>query len=552
MGNYLVASGNVALMLSDELSKLPQTSFSMGKSMVQFGNVYSALKLFDGRTRKILFRPTDRSYFLASTEGLLHIDSTGYAQEIFNQNNRSIIPRGILLDDDNRLWVASQQGDLGYVNTENNYFPLKQPFDGFTDRLYTKEQKLWLITGQKVRLLDLASLKWIELPMLNALQNQRFYDVLSTDQHLYVASSKGLMRISKASEQPFQEPLLLLSSLEVDGKAWDLDKTIPYRTQQIGLSFDVIHHGSMGNRSLWYRFKNQKSEWIQIPNGQQRIQFEVASSGTYHIEVRALAAGLYSPSIPVHFKVSYPFWLQPLGLALILGACFLLALGMVQLYVRRIRQQQAQREAMLNARLTALRSQMNPHFLFNVLNAVQGYIYGNQKTKASEYLKHFSTLIRGFLAHSDRNSIPLDEEMELLNTYITLECARMDEVQVHWEVDDALEPSEWKLPPGIIQPFVENAFKHGLLHQDGERHLWLRFWIDDKSLRIQIEDNGIGRQAAEAQKATGKHRSFATQATTERIRLLQELGEFSPSCNITDLYDNHQHPKGTLVDLTIT
>lgn len=550
-GNYLIASGSVASMLSSTLDRLPSHPFLSILPTLEFGYRYPALQLYEGRTRRIMYRSADSTYFLATVDGLMALDKTGNRQEIRTNDGQKLIARDIRLDKYDRLWVATQQGSLAYLNLTKKLVQVPNPHHGLIERLYPTANVLWLLSGQHVYALNLNSLEQQWLPILSSLKRHRLYDISVQDSILWLATNQGLLQVNYEQQSTNEPPYLHFRGIFVDGKPWPESERISHKNRQISLDFDLIHHASLGDNTLWYRFVESGNEWVEVPNQQSRITFEAAASGNYHLEVRAEAAAKLSATIPIRFKVAYPFWLQPIGLSLILGTIIGLAAIGIRIYVQRMRREQIQKEAMLQARLTALRSQMNPHFLFNVLNSVQGYIYGNQKSLASEYLKQFSTLIRGFLSHSDRTSIGLDEEIALLKTYISLESARMEEVQVHWEIDDAIDLSDWKLPPGLIQPFVENAFKHGLLHREGARHLWLRFWVEGPKLHLQIEDNGIGRKAAEAKKRPQSHQSFATQATTERIRLLQELGEFSPSCTITDLFDENQQPKGTLVDLAI-
>lgn len=551
-GNYLIASGSVASMLHPSLDTLPQLPFALELPSLAFGSRYPALQLYAGRTRRIIHRAADSTYFMATVDGFMMLDKHGSQREIRGTDKQSLIARDIRLDTYDRLWVASQQGELTYIDLKNEVVAVPYPHQNeLIERLYPQGDTLWLVSGQHLHALDLQRLEERPIPGLSTLSAYRLYDILILHNRLWVATNQGLVQVDLSQQPPNSPPILHFRGLQVDGQPWQPEQRIPHQNRQISLDFDLIHHASLGENRLWYRFATSESDWMQVPNQQGRLTFDAAAPGSYDLEVRAEANGAFSAPLSLRFRVAYPFWQQPLGLSLIFGCLLGLTVLGVRGYVGRMQRQQAQKEAMLQARLTALRSQMNPHFLFNVLNSVQGYIYGNQKSQASDYLKQFSTLIRGFLSHSDRTSIGLDEEIALLKTYISLESARMEEVKVHWEIDDAIDLSDWKVPPGLIQPFVENAFKHGLLHREGERHLWLRFLVEGPKLRIQIEDNGIGRKAAEAKKRPQSHQSFATQATTERIRLLQELGEFSPSCTITDLFDHNQHPKGTLVDVSI-
>jgi len=213
--------------------------------------------------------------------------------------------------------------------------------------------------------------------------------------------------------------------------------------------------------------------------------------------------------------------------------------------------------------LKAIRSQMNPHFIFNALNSIQDFIMLSEKENAQHYLGKFATLMRGFLESSSKETISLDKELTLLESYIELEGLRLGE-EFNYEVifDEKIDEEELEdieVPPLLIQPYLENAFKHGLLHKTGSKKLTLAFDKIEKDklhfLQLKITDNGVGREKTmeiNARKAK-THQSFATQATTERLELMknQSLSNKSIEVQINDLKDEHQNAKGTEVVILI-
>ena len=216
--------------------------------------------------------------------------------------------------------------------------------------------------------------------------------------------------------------------------------------------------------------------------------------------------------------------------------------------------------------LKALRSQMNPHFIFNALNSIQDFIMLSEKENAQHYLGKFATLMRGFLDSSSKEKTTLDKELPLIESYIELEGLRLGEefsYEVHFdEKIDKDELDEIEIPPLLIQPYLENAFKHGLLHKRGEKKLTLEFSKiekieknDDNFLQLKITDNGIGRQkSAEINARTAKtHQSFATQATEERLELMknQSVSNKNIEVKINDLKDNQDNAKGTEIVILI-
>ncbi|WP_338814537.1 histidine kinase [Bernardetia sp. Wsw4-3y2] len=213
--------------------------------------------------------------------------------------------------------------------------------------------------------------------------------------------------------------------------------------------------------------------------------------------------------------------------------------------------------------LKALRSQMNPHFIFNALNSIQDFILLSEKENAQHYLGKFATLMRGFLDSSSKEKISLEKELPLLKSYIELEGLRLGE-EFSYEIifDNKIDEEqleEIEIPPLLIQPYLENAFKHGLLHKMGEKKLLLEFDKVEKQnenfLQLKITDNGIGRQkSAEINARKAKtHQSFATQATEERLELLKNQSTTNKNIEveINDLKDNQGNGKGTEIVILI-
>ncbi len=218
-----------------------------------------------------------------------------------------------------------------------------------------------------------------------------------------------------------------------------------------------------------------------------------------------------------------------------------------------IKQQQTELEQ-AESELKAIRAQMNPHFIFNALNTIQSYIYLNDKQNASNYLGKFSRLTRMILDMSNHEVVSLKDELEALTLYLQLERMRFEEVLTfNIAIADALDTESIKLPAMLIQPYIENAIKHGLLHKKDNRELLCSFDLNGGNLIVRIDDNGIGRQRSMEMNATkgGDHKSFATNANAKRFSLLNKNSDDTIGVVYTDKTDADGQPKGTLVVLTI-
>lgn len=230
--------------------------------------------------------------------------------------------------------------------------------------------------------------------------------------------------------------------------------------------------------------------------------------------------------------------------------------------ITRVKAEQEKQEAQLaslrherkvaEAQLKSLRLQMNPHFLFNSLNAIQQMILAGEDRSATRYLSKFSRLLRTVLLHSDKESITLKEELETLSLYVELESLRFNE-SFHYDVicDERLDTEEVRVPVMLIQPFVENAIWHGLLHKKGNRYLKIEFVEGPReSVSCIIEDNGIGREAA-GRIHNDNHTKKGIAVAEERLKAYN--GHYTPrnSLHIDDIRDADGRAAGTRVVLTI-
>ncbi len=201
--------------------------------------------------------------------------------------------------------------------------------------------------------------------------------------------------------------------------------------------------------------------------------------------------------------------------------------------------------------LGSLRSQMNPHFIFNALNSVNSFISENDQRSANKFLANFSRLMRLVMENSEFNFIPLQKELEILKIYLQLEHFRFkDQFEYSIEIDENIDEDEIQLPPMLIQPYIENAIWHGLRYKEQEGLLELKIAEQNKNLIVTISDNGIGRKRS-AELKTGnqkKNKSTALRNIKERIKIINDLHQLKIEVTIEDL---NIDGTGTLVKLVI-
>ena len=322
-------------------------------------------------------------------------------------------------------------------------------------------------------------------------------------------------------------------------------------------NFSTIDYKALGTCHTSYSINGKKWQ----TSADNTIDLSEMSAGYYAIKVIA-STDKYSQSKPltIEFEIVPPFY-KTWWFTFFVGV-LLTFLG-VMLFKIRVKQIQAKNKILQEkldlekrlqeSSLAAIKSQMNPHFLFNALNTIQSFIYTNEKAAASSYLVDFSELTRKILEMSNKIQVLLSEEIEALRLYLKLEKMRFED-DFSFTIDiSKLQNLAFKIPSMLIQPYVENAIKHGLLHKKGPKILEIIFEMKDNTLIVSIQDNGIGREASKKinEKKVRQHESFATAANEKRFALLNELSLAKIGVEFMDLKDINGLPIGTKVLLSI-
>lgn len=241
---------------------------------------------------------------------------------------------------------------------------------------------------------------------------------------------------------------------------------------------------------------------------------------------------------------------------LIIVGVLLLSLIMVLLYNRnqlRHKNQKMELE-MKNIEFEGrlLRSQMNPHFIFNSLASIQHYILKNEKSQAIDFLLKFSGLIRNILDLSRKSFVLLKDDLNTIKLYLQLEKLRMkDKFDFEIIIDEEANVDLIYLPPMLMQPYIENAIKHGITQMESKGMISIKIRIEGENLNCCIEDNGIGRKKSAEISLNSEHKSIATVLTAERLSQLNKRGFNNITHKIIDLYDELNNALGTRVVLVV-
>lgn len=206
-----------------------------------------------------------------------------------------------------------------------------------------------------------------------------------------------------------------------------------------------------------------------------------------------------------------------------------------------------------NLELKALRSQMNPHFIFNCMNSINRMIMSGESEDASRYLNKFSRLIRLTLENSENSTVTLEDELTMLEAYIQLEAVRFKgKINYTITVDESIDKSSTSLPSMVLQPFIENAIWHGLMHKNEPGNIYIRIHEEDDILKCTIEDDGVGREMALQLrgKSEVRNKSMGLKITEERLKLFSK-DKMIEWIQIVDLKDARNKAAGTRVNISI-
>lgn len=237
-----------------------------------------------------------------------------------------------------------------------------------------------------------------------------------------------------------------------------------------------------------------------------------------------------------------------LYISLIIIFAIVFSLVILILRMKQVRSRQEQREAELSQ--TLLRTQMNPHFVFNAMSVIQSYIYENNPEKSSQFLVNFSRLMRLILENSPKEFIPIELELEILDKYLSTQKMRFENrFSYVLNVSEDLLFNKAIVPPMITQPFIENAIEHGQLHTVKGGEIIVEMKEVNGNLQITISDNGVGRKKSAQTKKIRTHKSMAIDITRERIEILNKKYKFNGSLTFKDLDD--QNEQGTLVVIVL-
>ena len=438
---------------------------------------------------------------------------------------------------DSAVWVSTQQGIVILRNQRTIVIGKKEGLlSDLCKHVLFENNTAWVSTDKGISSINY---HWDNNNIVYSITDFTENDgLLSNDvnqcaisgNEIWAATALGISISPKlyAGHAPFPPLINITRILTGNHEVKEGDRAaIDYRENKLLIELSGISFRSGNKIRYAYRIKDIDTNWsITTTN---RLEFSTLPFGTHVFEVRAIDRwGVSSEETKqFHFNVIPPFWKTSWFIFGMLLFAMLLSVLIIYLFYRNRQRKLRLERKMYESEIMALKAQMNPHFIFNCLSSIQHYILRADTKNANLYLHKFSMLIRNILEFSSASDISLEEELKLLDGYLELEKLRMgDRMQYHIRVGETIRPAGIRIPSMIIQPYVENAIRHGISPlQDRTGIIAISFNLTGNYLVCEIEDNGIGMAASLAAKENSEpaHQSMGTGITDNRINIINAV-----------------------------
>jgi len=528
------------------------------------------------RIRDLAFDRYDANHlWLGSYHGLFNFDIRSNKYTYFPSSPKDI--NAIAQDADGTIWISSYDSTTLYSFESKNQlwqqYDLKKILPGieYVNSInILDDNQIWVSSKNHVGKFDpqLDKYDTWQLDSTNPdglLPQGNYFEVMS-DRHgrLWIGSWYGIQytRSAFAKATPVRHPVTV-NIIELKSVNERADKVNPLiYSEQIKLikdqrDFEIkyvlpnpLHPSEV---EYQYMLEGYDRDWITSQS--RTARYSRIPGGSYAFKVRAREdegnfGGTSVLQISIEKKLLEFWWFWILSAGSLAGVI----MGGLWLYIGGIRKEEKLKakfeQDMAEVKMQALRAQMNPHFLFNCLNSIKYYAISKDKHATADYLSKFSLLVRTILNNSKSEQVALNDEIEAIRLYIEIENLRLeDKFKYEIEIDPSIEMSNIQIPPMVLQPYVENAIWHGLMHKKDKGKLTIQ--VKDVGNKIQciIEDNGVGRRKSSeiAKQQPQIKKSMGMQITSDRLKLIREIHDVKIEVKIVDLEDEHGHAAGTRV-----
>ena len=469
------------------------------------------------------------------------------------------------------IWITTKNDGLYLYKNElliNKTSDLKLNNARLFDIAEDKYKRIWLASN--IGLVCIKSDDAIFIyDQLNGLSSNDINKVAASDDKLYFSTNEGIshfMLNTNLSNSAL--PPIYLNSIKIN------DREIKYEGKSLTLE------PNQNSLSLYFdllTFKGNKTKMLYVLEGangttgiteSNQLSLNNLYPGIYKLNVYAMnnSQVVSKEPVTIQFEILKPFWKTTWFILVCIVLVSAIIYLIVRIIIKRIRNKEEEKtkinKLIAEHQLSALQAQMNPHFIFNAINSIQGYILKKNEQQAYDYLAKFSKLIRMVLNHSQEKTLSLKQELEMLGLYVELEQLRFENsFDFDLVVDKNISQYETQVPSMLIQPYVENAIWHGLMNlptgqagldKNKKGSLKVEIKLKDELLKITIEDNGVGREMSNTFRQNTDHKSIGMKLTEERLIMINKLQDYEgATADIIDLYDENKNASGTRVEIVV-
>ncbi|WP_410880042.1 histidine kinase [Myroides sp. DW712] len=485
-------------------------------------------------------RIKDKTYLAGALDGLYVYENKRYRSLLeeggFTENRLKYLAKG----EGETLYVATDFGDIYYLDVHGmepkviRKIPQQAILGHGITFLHYHNKQVLIGTNKGITVLDAKGTF-----LFNTEQGLDNYNVKSSvivANQLILGTDKGLYTLDLDYFKPQQVAYnLLISSMKINGEKVDLNEgdirekrqlILPYDQNSIFVDFVLLGAKYPEKLEFQYRVKATE-EWLALE--QQTLFLNYLNAGEYPIEIRIYDYDRGAEQITslLYLTIKPPFYYSWWFFSLLV----LLGIGLVVLVIQRMKRQQDIKDKQLRyekkvaeLKVLSVRSQLNTHFIFNVLSSFQYFIIAHKEEEALYYLERFASLIRKTLNLSMVEQVTVEEELEYIKGYFELENMRLDErVQLVIVVDQQLNTQQIVIPPLLLQPFVENSLVHAFPESVEQPRITVKVYREQQDVILEVIDNGIGKQ--EQPTIVSQHDSKGLYLVRERMKMIQDYLE---------------------------
>lgn len=519
------------------------------------------------RIRYIEERDNGDLYFATENKSLVRYNYlSGIFYEFPKLHRISGVCRHFVFDK-NMIWAGTEDG-LACIDAKNGtIIKLIGIKNGLPDNVIygvvlDKQKYIWVSTNKGIARIDVKNDQVVKFNSDDTLQDMEFNtaSVLKfSSGKIFFGGINGFnvidplkVQVSRSIPMPVISEIKVLNEQYNDSIPYPYLKKISltYKENFITIGFQCPIYSQTGKINYKYLLTGTDKTWIDN-GGRNYVNFTQIKPGDYLFQVKAYDGNKLESEInTLAIHIIGPWYKSWWFLGLLFLSLTGLAYYIIHSRIVAIKTRKSLLYQKTEAEMQSLRLQMNPHFIFNSLNSVNSFIIEHKTNLASDYLTKFSRLMRLILENSKQDSISLENELESIKLYLLMESLRFNHTfSYKIELDENVYDKNIMIPPLIVQPYIENAIWHGLLHKKEGGTLLIYFTTIGNFLHITIQDNGIGRTKSQEFKAKTniKRKSHGMEITKNRLH----YHNANNSVEVIDVTDENQTPLGTRVEIRI-